>query len=656
MLCKYPSVYPFPPTTPTFVIMPKAEEILAKYWGYEALRPLQGDIIAAVMAGEDVLVLMPTGGGKSLCFQLPTLMRPGLCLVITPLIALMQDQVAQLKRRGIDAVALHAGMGSKELDIALDRCSYGKVKFLYLSPERLQTELFLARLYKMQVNLIAIDEAHCISAWGHDFRPAYLEIAKLKAHLPKVATIALTATATAEVQVDIRKQAKMETARLFKKSFSKANLHYVVRDTNDKLGELTRILKKIPGSALIYAKTRYGTQRAAAHLEQCGIKANFYHAGLKASERECKQEAWIAGSCRVMVATNAFGMGIDKPDVRLVLHIDLPSTLEAYYQEAGRAGRDGERAYAVMLYNPADIETLHDQLSLSYPTANVLREMYQRLANYYQLAIGSHADANFDFDQEDFAHTYKLHGGQVKSAIQGLERAGLLVYNNQYYQPTLVQITAGRQALYHFQVAHEVEDRLLKALLHIYGSKLLHMPHTISPRRLSKYLDLTLKQLHLQLERIAAHGIITYRQGKRTPQLTFTTPRYDVAKLPLSLGQMQARKARAADKIRSVAHYVRHQHRCREQLLLEYFGEVSYTPCQRCDICIGKKKKLQEPHNCYTKHRDYILGHLAGQRCTVRMLVEGVPPEENEGLLAAINYMLEVRMLRYEDFWLVRVE
>jgi len=427
-------------------------EILQHYWGYTHFRPPQEEIIQAVLDKRDVLAILPTGGGKSICFQVPVLMQEGICLVITPLIALMQDQVKQLKQRGIAAVSVHAGMHHREIDITLDNCVFGKIKFLYLSPERLQTDLFKERVKRMNVCLVAIDEAHCISQWGYDFRPPYLQIAELREVKPDVPFIALTATATSVVKEDIISKLNLVNPALFQKSFARENLSFVVRKTEKKEKKLLEVLRKVPGSAIIYVRSRKSTSSLAAFLNKNKISSTFYHAGLTHQDRIDRQEEWISNQSRVMVATNAFGMGIDKPDVRVVVHMDLPENLESYYQEAGRAGRDGKRSYAAIIFHEVDVLSLQNKVLQSQPEIDYLKKIYQAVANHFQVAEGSSQGESYDFDLDGFCKKFSFKSTDVYPALKKLEEFGLLDFNESFYRPSLLHFTFDKKKLYEFHL------------------------------------------------------------------------------------------------------------------------------------------------------------------------------------------------------------
>lgn len=624
------------------------DDILQKYWGYTAFRPLQRDVIEAVLEGKDVLALMPTGGGKSLCFQVPTMAQEGLCLVVSPLIALMQDQVRQLKERGIAAVCIVSGMGKKEVDVALDNCVYGHVKFLYVSPERLQTEIFLVRVQKMKICLLVVDEAHCISSWGDDFRPAYKQIAKIKPLLPGVNTLALTATATSQVKKDIELELEFHNAKVFEKSFIRKNLAYVVRKTADVQAQLIRLLQSVAGSALVYVGTRWRAKTIADLLGKKGIRATYYHAGLGASLRMERQKAWVESAVRVMVATNAFGMGIDKPDVRMVIHIDLPASLEAYYQEAGRAGRDGEKAYAVVLCHTDSIQSLQNNIHNAYPAVEKIKQVYQCLANYYQVAIGSHEMVSYDFDIEDFAFTYQLTATMASQAIGRLEEEGFIQYSNQFYNPAKIYITALPKVLYAFQIAHKYHDKLIQALVHVYGDRLFHDFCSFSLKRLAKYLQCSTEALDKQLKVLDTLAILHYTPQKNHAQITFITSRYAKEHLPLSEKKLAQRKKRAWVKSEAVLFYIGHKHRCRTLLLVAYFGEVAYQGCGVCDICLDQKKNNSLKATDLERYHQLILEQIKKGHHTVYPIIQAIDPDQANLLSKLIRAMIDKGELVYD--------
>ena len=621
---------------------------LKQYWGHAAFRPLQQEIIQAVLDGKDVLALLPTGGGKSICFQVPALIRPGLCLVVSPLIALMKDQVDQLKQRGIAAEAIFSGMQPRAIDLVLDNCIYGQVKLLYVSPERLKTELLQERVKKMQVNLLAVDEAHCISQWGYDFRPAYLEIATFRQLIPEVNTIALTATATPKVQQDIQAKLQFRHAAHFQKSFSRDNLAYVVRKTENKDQQLMNIFGHVPGTAIVYVNTRKKTQTVAQLLQKNGIQAAAYHAGLTTPAREAQQEAWLQGATRVIVATNAFGMGIDKPDVRAVIHLDLPTTLEAYYQEAGRAGRDEKKAYAVVLYDDHDVTLLQERIQRTHPTIDQLKQVYQHLANYYQVAVGSHAMTTYGFDLEAFAHTYGRNPQATYHALKALAGQGLLQLSEDFFQPAQVYIATDPKALYAFQVAHAAYDLLIKALLRLYGGGLFSGFGHISLQRIASLLHTTSQEVDKQLSALDRLAVLAYQPQKDQPQLTFTTARYPADKLPLDPQALQQKAKIATDQAEAVVHYTTHQHCCRAQLLLTYFGEEADQACGQCDVCLAKAERGRSI-TAYPKYRALVLQCLQAGPHDLGKMVASIDLHAEAAVLATIRQMLDQGEVAYDQ-------
>ena len=625
--------------------------ILKQYWGYDAFRPLQEEIITTILAKKDILALMPTGGGKSICFQVPSLLQPGLTLVISPLIALMQDQVHQLKKRNIPAAALHAGIKTAEMTTILDNCVNGYIKLLYLSPERLKTNTIIERLPYLNISMLAVDEAHCISQWGYDFRPAYLEIPLFKAHLPDIPTIALTATAPPLVQRDIQQKLGMKKPVLLKKSFARANLAYVVRETPNKLRSLLGILQKVKGSAIVYTTTRIDTEKTAAWLQNQGIRADYYHAGLDHHTRQKKQAAWLAEVTPIIVATNAFGMGIDKPNVRLVVHLGLPTTLEAYYQEAGRAGRDEKKAYAVLLYTLSDLANLPKRATQGFLPINHIKALYQILANYYQVAIGSHAGISYPFDLDDFSDTYDLPPKQVTHGIQQLSTAGLIHFDDRFFTPAKIQLKLQGRDLYTFQVANPAADPLIKALTNGYPATIFYHITPISLQRLARILHKRPLQVEKQILHLASLGVADYTPAQNHAQLTFLTPRYPIDDLPISAKKNLARKHNLLKKAKAVINYASHRYRCRTQILLEYFGEIAYKPCKVCGVCVAKTTTPLSPEKLYSKYAPFILAHLANNTLGVDELVEKIALEATDDIVTTIQYMLAKHELRYSPQW-----
>lgn len=625
-------------------------EILKQYWGYNQFRTLQDDIINAVLEGTDTLALLPTGGGKSICFQVPALIKDGVCIVITPLIALMKDQVEQLKKRGISATAIYSGLSKKEIDIKLDNCIYGETKFLYVSPERLKTDLFKERLKKMKVSLLAVDESHCISQWGYDFRPAYLEIANIREVIPDVNFIALTATATPVVQKDIVEKLKFaEGHKHFQKSFARANLSYAVRKEEDKERKLLEVLKSVPGTAIVYARTRKKTKEVAAFLLKRGFSADFYHAGLSHEVRVAKQDNWIKNKTRIIVATNAFGMGIDKPDVRVVVHMDIPDNLESYYQEAGRAGRDEKKAFAVIIYNQLDVEMLKERLNQEHPSVDYLKQVYQALANYFKLAVGSGEFQGFDFDVHEFSEQYNLNQLEVFYALKKLEEEGLVQLNESFHSPSQVHICVENNELYKFQIANATYDAFIKAMLRLYGGELFNGFVTISEIQLAKLLGTSVNNVQAGLSKLAEFELIIYDQKKDKPQLIFTTPRQHVKDLRLNVARLKNREKMAKKKLEAIINYVTTDHRCRTLMLLEYFGEVSYDKCGVCDICVAEKRKNHAQNE--TKYHQQIRHLVEEEALTIDEIVEQINPKDQEVFLDVIREMVDAGEMKYDEKW-----
>ncbi|MDH5608888.1 MAG: RecQ family ATP-dependent DNA helicase [Cyclobacteriaceae bacterium] len=565
-------------------------DILKKYWGYPAFRPMQEDIIHSVMEGKDTLALLPTGGGKSICFQVPGMLLDGVCLVVSPLIALMRDQVQQLNQRGIRAMALYSGMSAREMDIALDNVVYAGYKFLYVSPERLKTPLMLARADKLNISLLAIDEAHCISQWGYDFRPPYLEIADFREEFEIPRIMALTATATRDVKEDILSRLRMKTPVTFQQSFARKNLSYSVFETEKKLEKLESILQHVNGSGLVYVRSRKRTREVAQWLAARGISADFYHAGLLPQDRAACQQKWISGRTRIVVATNAFGMGIDKPDVRTVVHLDLPETLEAYYQEAGRAGRDGHRAYAVLLYHRHDQEELLHRLGLSDVTTDLMKRVYQALANHYKLAVGSGEDQVFDFDYKTFVASFNLPVNQTYFALKKMMDEGLIDLNESFFHASRFNFIITHEELYKFQVAHAILDPIIKALLRLYGGELYQDFVEIKELALAEFLKVQKDQVVKWLELLHQYNVAEYHRATTQPQLTFLTPRMDAASLPLEKDRYEKRRKIVEEKAAAVTAYAGESRRCRTRMLQAYFDELTDQDCGACDYCLREKK------------------------------------------------------------------
>ncbi|NII82509.1 MULTISPECIES: ATP-dependent DNA helicase RecQ [unclassified Pedobacter] len=565
-----------------------AIEILQKYWGHQAFRPLQEDIIASVLEGKDSLALLPTGGGKSICFQVPALVKEGICIVVSPLIALMKDQVENLKSKGIEAIAIYAGMGKREIDILLDNCIYGKIKFLYLSPERLLSDLVRVRISYMNVNLIAVDEAHCISQWGYDFRPPYQQISKLREILPNVPVLALTATATEFVRKDIIEKLEMKDPQVFVKSFARDNLSYVVFGNEDKYKKLIDICNNVKGTGLVYVRNRRETAEVANFINRNGIKADFYHAGLERDIRFLKQEAWKSNKTRIMVATNAFGMGIDKADVRFVVHLDLPESLEAYYQEAGRAGRDEKRSYAVLLAHQSDILGLESRYLDSFPSPEEIRKTYHHLGNYFQLAFGAGEGLTFTFDIADFCKRFNISVLKTISAMKFLEHDGYLTLSESVFLPSRMMFIASHEDIYRFQIENKAYDGIIKTILRSYGGAFDGFVK-INEADLAKKTGLSYKEILALLNKLQAIELLTYIQQTDQPQLQYIRPRVDMDHFDLDVKYLELRKEILHKQINAVVGYAS-SNLCRSIQLLNYFDEHNATKCGVCDVCLAEKR------------------------------------------------------------------
>jgi ATP-dependent DNA helicase RecQ len=565
--------------------------VLNKYWGHTAFRPGQLDIIEAVLAGKDALAILPTGGGKSICYQVPALQLPGICLVVSPLIALMRDQVENLRSKQITAFALYSGMSRKEVINALQVASTSNCKFLYVSPERLESDLFQEYLPGLNIQLIAVDEAHCISQWGYDFRPPYLTIAQLRVQLPDVSIIALTASATPVVQQDIIDKLQLQDPAWIKQSFARPNLSYSVFEVEIAIPKIATILHQVKGSSIIYCRTRKRTQEIAGLLRAQGIEASFYHAGLEAAVRQERQASWKNNQTPVMVCTNAFGMGIDKPDVRTVIHVGLPDCLENYYQEAGRAGRDGKKSYAVLLFTQRDKDELVESIAERFPSPASIREVYQAIANYLQLPVGSGEDQYFDFDWTAFIHRFKLPAPLVLHALKILGQEGWIDYNEAIFIPPRIQFVAPRILLESLEQTDADLDKLCKTLLRTY-SGIYDQPVNISEKQMAAQLKIPLQEIQSQLQHLQHRGIIQYYPQKENPQLFFPTTRIRAEELIINQNNLSTRKKQYQERLQAMLDYAENQKDCRSQAIALYFGDLSTKPCGTCDNCLRAKKQF----------------------------------------------------------------
>lgn len=612
-------------------------QTLREYWGYPDFRGIQRDIIESISQGKDTLGLMPTGGGKSITFQVPALVMPGVCVVITPLIALMKDQVDHLRQKGIQAAAIYSGMSRREIITTLENCIFGGIKLLYVSPERLFSDIFKVKFKHMDVSFVTVDEAHCISQWGYDFRPSYLSIAEIRRLKPDTAILALTATATPKVIDDIQERLGFKQKNVFRMSFERSNLAYIVRETMDKYTELIHILNAVSGSAIVYVRSRKHASDMAQFLTSENISATFYHAGLEPSIKNQRQNSWQQNEVRVIVATNAFGMGIDKPDVRLVLHIDCPDSIEAYFQEAGRAGRDGKKAYAVLLWNKGDRKKLNKRVAENFPEKDYIKEVYEDLAYYYQIGVGSGAGYSFVFEIDKFSRTFKHFPVQTHSALQILERAGYIHYEMEPEARARVMFKLGRNDLYRLDESSKFEDAVITALLRTYGGLFSNYVY-IDEGLVAQEAGLTTQQVYVILKNLAQRNIIYFIPQRKTPYITYLQDRIDGEKVVLSKEIYEERKEQYVKRINAMQAYASNNEVCRSRQLLIYFGEKRHKDCEQCDVCLNHESP--EPSNEQTKNaREAILNLLKdGERHHITELHKLNLP--NKGLDVALEYLI----------------
>ena len=612
-------------------------QTLREYWGYPDFRGIQRDIIESISQGKDTLGLMPTGGGKSITFQVPALVMPGVCVVITPLIALMKDQVDHLRQKGIQAAAIYSGMSRREIITTLENCIFGGIKLLYVSPERLFSDIFKVKFKHMDVSFVTVDEAHCISQWGYDFRPSYLSIAEIRQLKPDTAILALTATATPKVIDDIQERLGFKQKNVFRMSFERSNLAYIVRETMDKYTELIHILNAVSGSAIVYVRSRKHASDMAQFLTSENISATFYHAGLEPAIKNQRQNSWQQNEVRVIVATNAFGMGIDKPDVRLVLHIDCPDSIEAYFQEAGRAGRDGKKAYAVLLWNKGDRKKLNKRVAENFPEKDYIKEVYEDLAYYYQIGVGSGAGYSFVFEIDKFSRTFKHFPVQTHSALQILERAGYIHYEMEPEARARVMFKLGRNDLYRLDESSKFEDAVITALLRTYGGLFSNYVY-VDEGLVAQEAGLTTQQVYVILKNLAQRNIIYFIPQRKTPFITYLQDRIDGEKVVLSKEIYEERKEQYVKRINAMQAYASNNEVCRSRQLLIYFGEKRHKDCEQCDVCLDHESP--EPSSEQTKNaREAILNLLKdGERHHITELHKLNLP--NKGLDVALEYLI----------------
>ena len=627
--------------------MNKYQEILKQYWGYDSFRDLQEEIITSIGEGKDTLGLMPTGGGKSITFQVPALAQEGICIVITPLIALMKDQVQNLRKREIKALAIYSGMTRQEILTALENCIFGNYKFLYISPERLDTEIFRTKLRSMKVSMITVDESHCISQWGYDFRPAYLKIAEIRELLPEVPVLALTATATPEVVTDIQARLKFREGNVFRMSFERKNLAYIVRKTDNKTKELLYILQRISGSAIIYVRNRRRTKEITELLMNEGITADFYHAGLDNAVKDLRQKRWQSGEVRVMVATNAFGMGIDKPDVRIVLHLDLPDSPEAYFQEAGRAGRDGEKAYAVILYSKSDKTTLHKRVVDTFPDKEYILNVYEHLQYYYQMAMGDGFQCIREFNLEEFCRKFKYFPVPVDSALKILTQAGYLEYTDEQDNSSRILFTIRRDELYKLREMGKEAEALIQSILRSYTGVFTDYAY-ISEESLAVRTGLTRQQIYNILVTLTKRRIVDYIPRKKTPYIIYTRERLELRFLHIPASVYEERKARYEARIKAMEEYVTTENICRSRMLLRYFGEKNERNCGQCDVCLSKRATDNLSEESYEEVKRQILDLLSHSPLTPAETADQIKAEK-EDIGQVIRYLLDEGELKMQD-------
>lgn len=624
-------------------------KILKQYWGYDNFRGIQEDIIRSIGEGRDTLGLMPTGGGKSITFQVPALAQEGLCLVITPLIALMKDQVRNLRERGIKATAIYSGMTREEIVIALENCIFGNYKFLYVSPERLDTEIFQIKLRSMHVSLITVDESHCISQWGYDFRPAYLKIADIRQLLPGVPVIALTATATPEVVSDIQQRLQFRQENVFRMSFERKNLAYVVRHTEDKESELLHILQRVNGSGIVYTRNRKKTKEISLFLNRNHITATFYHAGLNDETKDSRQKAWLKGEFRVMVATNAFGMGIDKPDVRVVIHADVPDSPEAYFQEAGRAGRNGMKAYAVLLFCARDKITLKQRVSDTFPEKSYIRKIYEDINFYYQMAMGDGRGCTFAFNIDEFCRNFKHFPVQTDSALKILTRAGYLEYTDEQDNVSRIMFTITKEELYRIREQSEYTEKLIRILLRSYTGLFTDYAY-ISEDNLSTRSGLSKQQIYETLLSLSRQHILHYIPAKKTPYIIYTRERQETERVYLSKEVYEDRKESYVQRINAMIEYAESENRCRSRMLLRYFGEKNEHNCGQCDVCLQQHQSGLKSGE-FEAISQQLQALLKENPLSLQEIKDKMQVPENH-LMKVVSYLVSEEIIRQENGYL----
>jgi len=635
--------------------MKEPKEILKKYWGYETFRPLQEEIINSILASRDTLALMPTGGGKSICFQVPSLMNEGLCLVVSPLIALMKDQVVNLKKKGIPALSIYSGMSFIEVKKTLQNAAYGKFKFLYVSPERLETELFLEYLPVIKLNLIAVDEAHCISQWGYDFRPPYLRISAIREYYPNVPVLALTASATLEVQKDVCEKLNFKKGyQSFHQSFERPNLSYSVFELSSKQNKLLTILKKVPGSGIVYCKTRKRTKEISEMLNMNGIHADFYHAGLPNEDRNKKQESWINNKIRVIVCTNAFGMGIDKPDVRTVIHYDAPGALENYYQEAGRAGRDGKKSYSVLFFNENEITDLKNKVQSKFPSKEIIRKVYGALCNFLQLPSGSGEGVSYDFDINTFVKNFKLDAFTVNSVLKILEQEELINYSEQFFSPPTVVFTTDKNSLNLFEQSYPQYDDIIKGLLRSHDG-IFDFPSVINETQLAKFISIKKEELQKKLTKLKEMGIIDYIPQKEKPQIYFLKNRVKTDDLFINERNILLRKKNFEKRLDAIIHFMKNKRECRSKMIAFYFNDDKVRQCGICDNCL-KNKNIQLSNEEFESIASAIKGATFKMQIPYSDLFQKLSSFKENKIWKVLTFLQEENIITINDEGMIKLK
>ena len=632
----------------------KIHETLKQYWGYDSFRPLQEQVIISVLEGNDTLALMPTGGGKSICYQIPAIAKTGLCLVISPLIALMKDQVENLRRKNITAYAIFSGMSRREVINTLKVAAQSNCKFLYVSPERLETSLFKEYLPALDINLIAVDEAHCISQWGYDFRPPYLKIARLREEMPDVPVLALTASATLDVQGDICEKLQFNVKNTFRQSFERPNLSYSVFKVDSRINKILEVLKNVPGTAIVYCKSRKRTKEISNLIQMHGISSDFYHAGLTQEERSRKQEAWLHDELRVIVCTNAFGMGIDKPNVRVVIHADSPDCVENYYQEAGRAGRDGKKAYAVLLHNERDLTELNESISVRYPSPEEIRNVYQAICNYLQIPSGSGEGEYFNFDITDFTKKFRLNSREVFYSLKALEQDEWFSFNEQVFLPSTVQFTTNKDYLYQFEKDYPPLEPLVKTLLRSYEG-IFEYPVSMSENVIARLLNTEIEEIKTQLTSLHHHRIIEYTAQKDTPQLFFIRSRIKADDVSLNMKTFNSRKENYITRVNAMINYIHERAECRSKIIASYFGDHKVSSCGICDNCL-QQKSIRLSKEEFDDINDRIVNSVRENSIQTKDLLQQLAGINKQKAWRVLNFLQAENKIELDDAGWIRLK